>query len=286
MAKKLKVTVPDTDTVTETLTVTNTNNTISADQIAQAKQLVTSITNPVVSGAQVITVTDNVSYEYASLYLSQVLQAKKRIESETDDNLLFRLIKPLRTALDTLYEIRRNALKPLEQAEKLIKQKMSQYKLLEFQRLEAERVAKEAEERRLRQEAERLAREAIEAEARANKLRNATQAETKREEANKLSYQAEVSARIADMVKSQPVTTPIKVTTSAAKFTKRWRLRDNQNSLESFIKRVAKGDAPSDMVMLDSKKIDEYFSDLDYRAVIADWPEFEIYDDDNIAGRS
>jgi hypothetical protein len=136
-----------------------------------------------------LVITNEQDYLEADALLGRIDQRRKawggvwdRIQAST--------IKPLRSALDGLYELNRDIDQPLERLRDSVREAMRRYKVQELHRIEAAKREQEREAARLQMEAEEAARKAEAARTNALRARFEAQAEEKQERAMAVAAQA------------------------------------------------------------------------------------------------
>lgn len=274
---------------------------VTDTQLALATAAANAITHPVVTGAMDLVITDSVSYETASVYLSRVLAAKKELES--DNSILGQIIRPIRASLDKLYAIRRKALIPLESAERVTKDKMREFKLIEQRKIDEANARKRLEQERLERESRRIVAEAqandqriqalqaqaqAQAQSQADNHARAQQLADAQAKAQQLAYDIETSTRIAQIAANEPpVITQVKSTTSSARVLTKWRFNTSKHAMNKLIKLIANADLPEDLLTLNEPVINAYFADPEYWEVLVTESKglFESYTDIQIAGK-
>ncbi len=229
-------------------------------EIAKVRREASSLTAPVVTTVQYLTIIDSDSYANADGVLSKIRAAKKGVQEKFEP-----IITPIYKGLELLYKFRKELIDPLDSAEKDVKLKMSIWQTGERKRIAAENEAKEAEAAKLRKElAEKEAR--IEA---------ATRKSVKTALTNKTT---ELSEKLVE-VESQPVATATKGQHSGTREIT-WCLVTDPLA---FYKAVVAGEIPLDVVLVDEAKLRKYYS-LDPATVIS-WPGVKVEHKIQIVGR-
>lgn len=205
-----------------------------------------------------LTITDAASYEYADTLLGRISTIQKKW-APFWARMKEKVIDPIRSGLEELYEINREVERPVAQLEEKVKAKMKAYKQLEL------RIAQEAQ--RLKQaEVDRLAREAEE------KARQAAEAVTPQVR-GRLEKASQKLQEQSIAVSQQEVAEPVKGSSSGTRAPKVPTVKD----LNAFLLGITKGEVPEDCIQVVATKLKAYYKE-DPEAV-ASFPGVVIEDD-------
>lgn len=230
---------------------------------------------------QELVITDDDSYHYADSLLGRISAAKRswaavwgRIQEKT--------VKPLRAALDGLYETNREIEKPLTDMEETVKRAMKTFKVAETRKLQESEAARQAELRRLEEEASKKIEQAQSAAT--AQMRGRLQAAAAR-----LREQQEAVAE-------QETPEAVKGEASTTRAIPSWRLQGSdlpgddtgmsataQLALATFLQGVLEGKVPANAIMLNERFIGQEFKRNPEKVAL--WPGIEVYDDIQIVRR-
>lgn len=200
-------------------------------------------------------------YELGDEVLAQIRQAKKDWEGRLNP-----IIEPIKAGLDSLYSLRRDVLKPLEDLEGQVKERMRAFKLLEARQL------REAEQKR-NAELAKLQEEAIKKEQAALKQKTAPLRE------KLLQAQAEAQQKAAAL-EYKPLPEAVRAQHSTPRNLKKWVITDKK----LFLQYVIQNPALLDLVVVDSVQMNAYFK-LE-KPEVGTWMQGVIVEEDiQIAGR-
>lgn len=234
---------------------------------------------------------DPEAYQMADSLFGHIKLARKKVEGRFEP-----LIGPIRKGLDKLYALKREADRPLDEAEKSLKLKMAAYKEEERSVLAEIRADEERKEREAQAESRQLAAEEtrlrLESERRQEEARRATSEENRRKaqalaaEAQARAKAAEEASRSADQaVEAQAIRTemsvpaPVRGAGTTVRTVRRWRVPD----IVTVIKAVVSGRVPIGVLMIDKEWVDKYYRDD--KGTVESWSGFEGYEDTSVVGR-
>lgn len=218
---------------------------------------------PLVTQAKSLQITDEVSYQKADTIRSKLKAAKKAWTER-----LKVIIRPAYETLEGLYELQREVVNPIDASDTIITGKMKEYKRLD----EAEGIAKAIRER---EEAERkLEEEKAEQQRKIDAAKNKAVANLAQKKLEK------IEEKIEEV--KQKVYVPIKAQNSGTRTVMKWRVKD----FKRFLKAVAEGYVPEDVIQINEPSFNEYFRADDHtKTAIRTWPGIEIYEDIQIVSK-
>ncbi len=214
-------------------------------------------------------ITTDEEFQQCAELLNLVKSEQKTITAQFEP-----VIRPLYDDLEAIYEDKRNSLKPYLAAEKVLKQKMSDWQLAQRKKQleEAKRLAEiEAKQRREREEAERAL-----AIAESQRIRDA-QAKAKIEEAQKRLVQAET--KIVETAITKPVSAPSK----AAGVTTTFSYSATVVDLGDFMCGIIDGVIPPNMCAPNLSEIAKFVKDNPDE--VKKWPGVTVTETAGIRGR-
>jgi hypothetical protein len=213
-----------------------------------------------------IEVTGPESYAYAEGVLGRVREIRKGWATIWD-RIQEKTIKPIRSGLEELYQLNRDADGPLAILEDSIKGKLTGYQRKVLRQKAEEDAAKAREEARLQAEAEAKARAAQTAATPQMKGRLSAAAE-------RLMQQA------ATVAEQEPTIEAPTGSHSGVRTSKKLRIGD----LDLFLASIVEGTIPRDVLPMEelvSTLTKKWKSDPD----VATWPGVEIYDDVQVVNK-
>lgn len=180
-------------------------------------------------------IVDDVTYQQADNLLRMVRLLKKGLEDRLNPP-----IKKIHDGLKELYDVRSELLQPLLDAEETAKAKMKEFKLAERKQILAAEAARQVEMERLRAQAAQ--KEIAEANAKTQAMRE------------RLAGQRMALVDKANVVEATPVAAPVRAIGSSTRTITRYRVND----MRTFLRAVADGILPLDLVEVHSATIDRF----------------------------
>jgi hypothetical protein len=212
-----------------------------------------------------LTVADEGGYAYADSLLGRIDQQRKAWGAVWE-RLQERTIKPLRSALDGLYETNREIEKPLDQMREKVRDAMKGYKLAEAKRLAEADAAKRREEERLKREAEEATRKA--------------QLAATPQMRGRLESQAAQKTAQAEIVAQREVAAPVIGVSSSTRTIPKLRIVDWAQFLQAALEdETVASVIPQEATEAALNKLWKVDKD------VALWPGVQKYDDVQIVGR-
>lgn len=237
-------------------------------QLVQQRQQGLMLIDPLKAKITNIVIKNQDDYIQASAFLSQIGTARDTWLARVNP-----IIQPIRASLDLLYDLRKDITDPLDELEGMVKERMRAFKIREKQIEDEAKKIKEAELAKLEKEAKE--KEARASAAKTNAMRERLAAQ-----------RAELEQRISQAKRAEPTATPIKVSTSGTRTTKKWKVTD----LMSFIRHAAaqktKEEAEEMMSLLtiDEGQMNAYFKLCSPK--VGEWmPGIEVFEDIGITRR-
>lgn len=219
------------------------------------------VVGPVRDESALIKVIDPITYNLADTLLSRIREARAFVAEKFEP-----IIRPTRNRLDQYYSLRRSLDKPLDDAEKNVKDAMRTWQMADLKRISDEHAAQQAE-------IDRLEREAQAARMRAEKARTEATAARHNEVAMVLERKADITA-------AKPVSEPTVAQSSNTRTFRSIRITDKF----AFIAAIAAEIIPLELVDIDMSalKVEHKNSPGE----VESWPGVEGFDDLLIAGRA
>jgi hypothetical protein len=236
-------------------------NTIpDTQELATTKASVTSVTTPVLTDANYITVTDQASLSTADLYLKRIRDARSGVNEKLDP-----IIRPVYEGLQALYALKRELSDPLDLAERELKHKMTDFHM-------AQRRAEELERHKVEEETRRLSELA---QAEVAKSQDTGLSAIERARAKVKAKQAVVEA----VTVAQPVVIPVRATNSSFIPTEKWEI----TNLKEFLKGIIDGTIPEEMVSVHAVNMNAMWRMN--KGKVKGWPGVRMVEGGRVAGR-
>jgi|SRR5271155_199934 hypothetical protein len=199
-------------------------------ELTTTKDAVTAITTPVLTDANYLAITDQVSYSTGDLQLLRIRDTRKLVNEKLDP-----IIRPIYDWLQSWYSLKRELSDPLDIAEQGLKQKMStfQFELLK-KKQESQRLIDE-ETRRLSQQAQ----------AELTKSHDTGLSAIERARAK---VKAQQTVTQAKEVAQTTTVAPVRAANSSVIPTTIWEVTD----FKAFLKGIVDGTIPEEMVTVQS----------------------------------
>lgn len=226
----------------------------------RAQKELVAVRSPALEQAEGLVLRTEADFITADSLRAIIKKAIKTVEAKLDP-----IIDDIRPGLDKLYALRRTEIRPLEEADGIITAKMK-----DFRRAEQRKLDDTARAQRL--EAERLDREAEET------RRKAALAATP-QVAKRLERKADALDVKAVDVATTPLKRAVEADHSSTRTVKVWKVAD----IGTILQGILDGEIPADVIAVDSVAVNKMFRiDPD---VVDKWPGFSVYNDVQIVGR-
>jgi hypothetical protein len=245
---------------------------LPATELTKTKQQILAILPPLKAEVSLLRVETEEDYQKADALLARIMQSKRwwvKGDAEGKWKGIDAIIRPFKEGLDGLYDLKNDGLKPHEQLEADVKHKMRQYKILEGQRIAAERQAQADEAARLQREID--AKQAKEDAAKTPKMRERLIGQR---------MELEQQHRAVEQQKPEPV----KAARSAARTVRRPVVTDFVAFVTGITTLSQEEDGvPLDLLIVNTQRLALLWKENP--ELVAQLPGVEIQDDVVIAGR-
>lgn len=227
---------------------------------AEVKAEGLALVSPFKSDIEDLTIEGDEDYQKADYLLSRVGGAIKTWEAKME-----KIIRPVRQGLDASYELRREVLAPMQELDKMIREKMRVFKVEERRVLLLAENKRLAEEQRLKDEAaakERAAQTAVTPQLR-----------------GRLAAQAERLTEQAHVVAAQETPAPVQAARSSERVPEKVRVHD----LGLYIQGILDGTIEPEAVTVDQVWLNKQWKEKPEEVLT--WPGVEKYEDLQIVRR-